>query len=113
MLKKSQRLAKKDIERFFAGRFKNYKLNNILLRVARNESGAPKFAFIVSSSIKRNAVARNLLRRRMSEISKELSPGINKGLDLVFSFKLLQKKAVPFKQLKDDMIKLLSLCGAL
>jgi|SRR3989344_4074772 len=109
MLKKSQRLTKKDIERFFSGKFKSCKLGDILLRVGKNENSAPRFAFIVSSSVKRNAVARNLTRRRMSEISKELSPKINNGLDLVFSFKLLSKKAPSFGVLKEDMEKLLEL----
>ena len=106
-------MGKKDIEKFFEGRFRNYKFGSVLLRVARNESKMPMFAFIISSSLKRNAVARNLTRRRMSEIAVELAPKINNGLNLVFSFKLSQKKAPSFQGLKDDMINLLSLCGAL
>lgn len=113
MLKKSQRLGKRDIEKFFKGKFKVFKSGEILLRAKRGDEKVLKFAFIISSSIKRNAVARNLTRRRMSEIAKELAPKISGGLELVFSFKLLQKRAPSFSSLKSDMINLLSTCGAL
>lgn len=113
MLKKSQRLGKRDIENFFKNRFKSYRLRGIVLRVSKNESKIPRFAFIVSSSIKRNAVARNLTRRRMAEITQELSPKINNNLDMVFSFKLSGKKSPSFISLKNDIIELLSLCGIL
>lgn len=113
MLKKSQRLKKKDIENFFKNRFKSFKLGGILLRVAKNDEKIPRFAFMVSSSIKKNAVARNLTRRRMSEIARSILPKISNGLDFVFSLKLSQKKSPSFASLKNDMINLLSICGAL
>ncbi|MEK7502896.1 MAG: ribonuclease P protein component [Patescibacteria group bacterium] len=114
MLKKSQRLSRKDLEKFFKGKFRSYGRGQLMLRVYWGDSGeSPRFAFVVSSLIKRNAVARNLTRRRMAEISQELSPKIKGRTDLVFSFKLTGKTAPSFKSLKSDMIELLSICGAL
>lgn len=113
MLKKPQRLKKNDIEKFFKNKFKSFKLGGILLRIAQNHEKTPRFAFMVSSSIKKNAVARNLTRRRMSEIARSIQPKISNGFDFIFSLKLSGKKAPSFASLKNDMINLLSTCGAL
>ncbi len=75
--------------------------------------GQNKWAFVVSSSIKKNAVARNLTRRRMAEAADSLRDEIKKNHHFVFFFKLTGKKPPSYQKLKSDMIKTLSLCGAL
>jgi len=113
MLKKSLRLTRTELSAFFARRFRVYRGDVVLLRVSRNNTKTTKAAFVVSSAIKRNAPARNMVRRRLNEVIRELHPRIIPGLDLVFSFALTKKSAPSFQSLKDDTIKLLSLCGAL
>ena len=104
-------MTKKEIKRFFAGRFKTYKTQKTTLRVQKNNLNAARSAFIVSSAVKKNAAARNKIRRRMSEIVRttDLSP----GHDFIFSIKLEDKKPYSFKFIKEEIEKLLKLCGAL
>lgn len=106
-------MKKKDIDRFFAERFKVYRAKKTTLRISRNGLNVLRTAFIISSGVKKNAVARNKTRRRMSEIVRSLFPHIKIGYDLIFSYKLEDKKAPSFEDLKNDIIKLLTLCGAL
>jgi|SRR3989344_394829 len=108
-----RKLSKKDLKEFFGKRPRVFHGNLLLLRVCPQNLGFSRTAFIISSSVKRNAPARNLTRRRISEVVRLILPEIKKGLDLVFSHKLENKKAPSFKVLKDDILKLLSLCGAL
>ncbi|MEK7559730.1 MAG: ribonuclease P protein component [Patescibacteria group bacterium] len=106
-------MTKQDIERFFSAKFKTYRAQNIILRISKNRLNTLRTAFIVSSAVKKNAVARNKTRRRMNEILKFLLPNIKSGYDLVFSYKLENKKPPSFKDLKNGIIELLTLCGAL
>jgi len=113
MLKKQLRLTRKELKAFFGRRFRVCRGSMLTLRVSRNGSGTTKAAFVVASSLTRNAPARNTVRRRLGEIVSELYPQITPGLDLVFSYTLQKRTAPSFKVLKDDTIKTLSLCGAL
>ena len=112
MLKKQLRLGKKELEGFFNNRSRSFPGDLLRLKVSPRD-GKSKWAFVVSSSVKKNAVARNLTRRRMAETATTFQDKITKNYNLVFFFKLESKKAPSFKKIKDDMIKTLSLCGAL
>ena len=104
-------MTKKEIERFFAGRFKTYKAEKTILRVQKNNLNFARTAFIVSSAVKKNAVARNKTRRRMGEIVRKIC--LNSSADFIFSIKLTDKRSYSFKFLKEEIEKLLKLCGVL
>lgn len=104
-------MTKKDIERFFAGRFKTYRAQKTTLRISKNNLNSARTAFIVSSAVKKNAVARNKTRRRITEVVRLLN--LSPGKDFVFSIKLEDKKPYSFKFIKEEIEKLLKLCGVL
>lgn len=107
------KLNKKDLKEFFNKRSRVFRGNLLILRVAQQNQGFSRTAFIISSAVKRNAPARNLTRRRISEVVRLILPNAKKDLDLVFSYKLENKKAPSFANLKNDILNLLSSCGAL
>ena len=114
MLPKKERLGRKDIELFFREKTKTYKGSVLLLKIKkRTTSKDVRWAFAISSAIKKNAVARNKTRRRMNEIAENLKESIQGGLDMVFLIKLNTKRPPSFKTLKDDMIHILKSCGVL
>ena len=113
MLSKQSRLDRKKIESFFNSQYKTYKGKILTLKFRKNNSKKNNWAFIVSSSIKKNAVSRNKVRRRMSNIAENIQNTTNNGFDFVFITRLNTKIAPSFKILRDDMIQLLKLCGVL
>ncbi len=113
MLSKQHRLDRKNLELFFRGKTSFYNGKNIILRIGRTKNKKVRWAFIVSSSIKKNAVARNKVRRRMNEIARELHNSINNEFDLVFLIKLNTKQSISFKTIKNDIIQILKSCGVL
>jgi len=112
MLKKSLRLGKRDLEGFFKAKSR-FCPGNLLQMRFLPAAEATKWAFVVSSSVKKNAVARNLVRRRMAEIARDLGDQIKKNADLVFFLKLGEKKTPSYEKLKNDMIRILTICGFL
>ncbi len=113
MLKKQLRLTRRELTAFFGRRFRVCRGEMLTVRVSRNGSSITKAAFVVKSSLTRNAPARNTVRRRLGEVVFELYSKITPGLDLVFSYTLEKRTAPSFRALKDDTIKTLSSCGAL
>ncbi len=105
------KLSKKEVKEFFESRPRVFYGRLLLLRVIPQKE--IKAAFIIGSAVKRNAPARNLTRRRMSEIVRTAIPDFKKNFYMTFSYRLKNKKAPSFKDLKDDIIKLLFACGAL
>lgn len=89
------------LKAFFSGKTRAIKGRDILLRFKKNDENLKRFAFIVSGP-KKSAVARNLTRRRLSEIIRAESGAIPGGWDAVFSVRLSQKKAIGFAELKED-----------
>lgn len=80
----------------------------ILLRYQRKQEHKPKVAFVVSGP-KKSAIARNLAKRRMSEIVVSQLNKIPKRYDMVFSFKLGQDKKVPATtEFKKDIVNVIS-----
>lgn len=126
MLAKKFLLTKKDIGVFFRSPTRLCAGSVVRLRFcrgapARTERGSARsgghpitrWAFIISSKVRKNAVARNTTRRRMAEIARHLQPIIAHGFDLVFFASLQDKKALSTKKLRNDIIQTLQRCGAL
>lgn len=126
MLAKKFLLTKKDIKAFSrsktrlcAGsvvclRFRRYLTANTEHRSVRyGELPITRWAFVVSSKIRKNAIARNITRRRMAEIARYLQPKIIPGLELVFFISLQDKKALSTKRLRNDIIQIFQQCGVL
>jgi ribonuclease P protein component len=83
MLKKENRLTKKNE---FDNVFKRSKASSgrfVFLKVLENDLGISRFGFIVSSKISKRAVIRNKIKRRLREIIQKNIINIEKGLDVV------------------------------
>lgn len=113
MLAKKFLLTKKDIGVFFRSPTRLCAGSAVRLRFRRSGHFIARWAFVVSSKVRKNAVARNTTRRRMAEIARHLQPIIARGFDLVFFASLQDKKALSTKKLRNDMIQTLQRCGAL
>ena len=117
MLAKKFLLTKKDIGVFARSRTLQYLGSRVRLRACLGRHVTrvhrARFAFVVSSKVRRNAFARNAMRRRMAEIVRHLQPNMKAGGEFVFFLTLHDKKAPSTKQLKDDIIRLLKQCGVL
>lgn len=107
MLKRNQRISKKndfnDIFKFG----KNFSNNLLVLKVFPNGFDFCRFAAVVSLKISKKAVERNKMRRRIMEILRAREENIKKGFDLVFIGKTDLKKA-DFAQMEksvEDLIK--------
>jgi ribonuclease P protein component len=50
----------------------------------RGDGGPPRFAFVVSTKIAKDAVDRNTIKRHMSETVRMLTNEVKNGLDVVF-----------------------------
>src|SRR3989344_9595611 len=104
MLPKQFRLDTKALDVFFHQKSTFYKGTVLNLRMRKNNSPHNRWAFLVSSSIKKNAASRNLTKRRMREASKKIQSSTKEGHDLVFLLKLNKKQAPSFLVLEHDMI---------
>lgn len=79
-----------------------------MLRYQRRQKHKAKIAFAVSGP-KKSAAARNLAKRRMSEIVASEFHKLPKSYDMVFSFKLRQDKKVPLaNEFKKDIVNVVS-----
>jgi len=123
MFAKKFLLTNKDIGVFFRSKTRLCAGSVVRLRFRRRaparteprSGGCPatRWAFVVSSKVHKNAVARNATRRRMAEIARHLQPNVMRGLELIFFTSLQNKKAPSTKQLRSDMIQTLQQCGVL
>jgi ribonuclease P protein component len=50
----------------------------------RHDDGPPRFAFVVSTKIAKDAVDRNTIKRHMSETVRLLTNYVKNGMDVVF-----------------------------
>lgn len=107
MLKKSLRLKKRDIELFFKKKTQYLRGGFVYMRYTKNNTTKNRFAFVVSGP-KKSAAARNLTRRRMSEIIKEHEVKIKGGFDIILFIKLIEKKSPKYEALKKDINYVLS-----
>lgn len=108
MLPKHLRLNRKELNLFFKQKYFFKKGAVVLLRYQRKQKHKSKVEFVVSGP-KKSAVARNLAKRRMSEIVASEFNQLPKSYDMVFSFKLGQDKRVPpTNEFKKDIINVIS-----
>lgn len=108
MLPKRSRLNRKELSLFFKQKYFFKKGAAVLLRYQRKQKHKSKVAFVVSGP-KKSAVARNLAKRRMSEIVASAFNQLPKSYDMVFSFKLGQDKKVPSAdEFKKDIVNVIS-----
>jgi ribonuclease P protein component len=79
---------------------------NISLKIAKIGDERPKFGVSVSKKEVKTAVKRNLLKRRVLSILREIEPKINSGFICLF---FLKKGAldISYQQLQDEITFLL------
>lgn len=87
MLKKELRIRKqKDFDRIFSsGSF--FSEGFLSAKVAKNDFGFSRFAFIVSNKISRKAHERNRIKRLLRESVRMSLSNIKQGFDIVFIVK--------------------------
>lgn len=83
MLSKENRLKKKTDFDFVFNKGKGFKEGFLFLKLIKNDLKVSRFGFVVSKKVSNRAVARNKIRRRLSEITKENLLKIKKGMDVV------------------------------
>lgn len=105
MLKKKNRVDKAVFKDILQKGFRFYS-QNVSLRTTRAVNSRFKFAVSVSKKELKTAVKRNLLRRRVYSILRELKTKIKTPLNSVF---FLKKEAIelPYSKLKDEVVFLL------
>ncbi len=107
MLTKIQRIKKKkDFEGIFK---KGASIRNsiLVLKILKNSLGLSRFGFVVSQKVSKKAVARNKVRRRLSEIIKSHGEHVAEGLDVaLICLPGIEKKE--FGELKDLTTTLLA-----
>lgn len=83
MLSRLNRIAKdKEIKRIIRfGRTRSTPL--FVLKTLKNGFGIPRFGFVVSNKVAKKAVARNKLRRRLREITRDFLGGGFGGFDFL------------------------------
>jgi ribonuclease P protein component len=107
MLPRKHRLtAAKDFARVFKAK-RAWRSQNIDLRIGPNELGIVRVGFSVGVKVAKRAVVRNLLKRRLREIVRRLTPQILPGHDLLFSAKPGSQE-LSFSELTDSVAGLLS-----
>jgi len=62
-----------------------------------------KFGFVISNKIEKCAAKRNLIKRQMRSIARDLISGVEKGYDVVVVVKSLPKD-LPFNSIKMQFI---------
>ena len=84
MLPKINRLRKKqDFDRVFKKSI-TIKSGYFILKVAKNDLGIKRVAFITSQKVSKKAVIRNQARRRLSAAASLEFKNIKEGVDMVF-----------------------------
>lgn len=63
---------------------KNYSTSLFNLKIASNNLGTKRFAFVVSKKVDKRAVVRNSLKRKFSSCVEEIFDRIENGFDVVF-----------------------------
>ena len=109
MLKKIYHLNKsKDIKEILKAGKSSYG-HYLLLKFKSSHLKTPRFAFIVSTKVSKSAVKRNLIRRRLAEIIKQLLPQMQINCDCVIlaSPKMIsaEGKILKIKDLKAGLLE--------
>ena len=103
MLATVNRLCKKqDIARVLRqGRFIGAEF--FTLKFLGNNLDASRFCFVVSSKVAKQATQRNLIKRRLRHVVRDLLPQIKLGYDIVILTQATSKEA-PYAQLRDVLL---------
>ena len=111
MLKKISRLDRKALDSFFKKKTGYTAGNLIYIRYIKNNLNNSRFGVVVSFAAeqpkKGRAVLRNLTKRRILEISRQITKNIGTGLDVVFFVKIKNRQAPKFAELKEDILYVL------
>lgn len=84
MLPKANRLKKKkDFERVFK-EGKGFREDFLFFKIAKNNSGINRFAFIVGKKLSRKATVRNKMRRCLSALVRQKLKNLKSGHDAIF-----------------------------
>ena len=106
MLPRINRLNKqKDFEAVFS-RGKTKQDSFFVVKALPNDRELSRFGFIVSARAAKKAVARNLLRRRMSEIIRLNLKKIKNGFDVVLAAKF-KLAGLGYEEMKKSLLDLL------
>ncbi len=98
-LNKKNRLKKKrDFEDVFK-KGKAVKGSFLFIKYRRNEFGSPRFGFVVSTKVARNAVERNKIRRILSEAVRGIIDNLGSHDVIVFATNKITAAR------KDDVVK--------
>ncbi|MBI5138848.1 MAG: ribonuclease P protein component [Candidatus Vogelbacteria bacterium] len=116
MLPKVNRAGRNELDVFFSSDpakkkvFQTTHSPLFLVKSTKTENEGSKFAFVVSSSVEKTAVGRNLIKRRARAIVARLLPNLKDGHTIMFIFK---KPAVlaTFDELKRDIEGVLTKLG--
>ena len=115
MLNKNLRLDRGELDIFFSTQNKTFVGKIITVRFVKNNQKTNRFAFIVSfvngQAKKGRSVLRNLARRRMSEVIRNLINKIQVGYDIVFFYKIKDRKISKIVDLKKDIEYVLHKCN--
>jgi len=112
MLIREYRLtADKDFERLYKSG-KNHNGRGLGVKICPNGMGVSRFAFIVGTKVSKNAVERNLLKRRLREVIRKLLATSVVGLDIAVVARSEALK-MTFQELQNSANELLRRAGVL
>lgn len=107
MLKKELRIRKqKDFDRIFSsGSF--FSESFLSAKMAKNDFGFSRFAFIVSNKVSKKAHERNRIKRLLREAIRMSLVNIRQGIDVVFIVKvnISEKSTEEVKVVVDRLLK--------
>ncbi|MCX6806560.1 MAG: ribonuclease P protein component [Candidatus Berkelbacteria bacterium] len=103
MIKKEQRVPALRIKKIYQ-KGQTRKSENITLRFFENHKQTSRFGFVVSKKAISKATKRNLIKRRSSEIVRNISDKIKSGYDYVLIF----KKEIEFQELEKEIKEILN-----
>lgn len=103
MYPKDHRLRKsKEIEKLFKNG-KSFLTPTISIRFAKNNLGSSRFAVIISTKVHKRAVKRNLIKRRLRAVLREVIETVKPGLDIAISARPLILKS-SFQETKNTLL---------
>lgn len=106
MLSRVNRIKKKKDFEFIFKNSKSFKNSLFILKIAKNNLDISRFGFVISKKISNKAIIRNKIRRRVSDIAKEIISDVEKGKDLVLiALSGIEKKE--FFEIKEAMVNIL------
>jgi len=98
---KNRILKNKDFQTVFK-KGKIFKSRVLSLKYLKNSIGLNRFGFVISNKISKKSVERHKIKRRLSGIIKQISPGLEKGFDFVI-IALQGIKDKTYKEMKKEI----------